>query len=58
MVDQHACDLIGKIVAGSAVHWPNFWQLFIAGQNFFDDEINRAPILRQRNMQRFGAAQL
>src|SRR5207253_10212080 len=58
VIDQHARDLISEIVTGGAVDRPIFWQLFVAGQNFFDDQINRAPILWQRNPQGLGAARL
>ena len=58
VIDQHARDLIGKIVAGGTVDRPVFRQLFVATQNFLDDEINRAPVFRQRNAQSLGAAQL
>src|SRR5438034_684759 len=56
VIDQHARDLIGEIVAGGAVDWPVLRQLFVAGQNFFDDQINGASILWQGYAQSLGAA--
>src|SRR5256885_6082437 len=50
--------LISEIVTGGAVDWPILRQLFLAGQDFSDDQINRAPILWQWNAQSLGAAQL
>src|SRR5438270_11060928 len=58
VIDQHARDLISEIVTGGTVDWPIFGQLFVAGQNFFDDQINGAPILWQWNAQGLSAAQL
>ena len=58
VIDQHARDLISEIVTGGAVDRSIFRQLFVTGQNFFDDQINRAPILWQWKVQRLGATQL
>ena len=45
VIDQHPGHLISEIVTGGAVDWPILRQLFLAGQDFLDDQINRAPIL-------------
>ena len=58
VIDQHPGHLISEIVPGGAVDWPILRQLFLAGQDFFDDQINRAPILWQWNAQSLGAARL
>src|SRR5207244_713813 len=58
VIDQYLRDLISEIVTGRAVEWPILRQLFVAGLNFFDDQINRAPIFWQWNAQGPGTAQL
>ena len=45
-------DIVREIVAGRAVHRPIVPQRFVAGQDLFDDEIDGAAILRQRNSER------
>src|SRR5258708_34747195 len=58
VIDQHPGHLISETVTGGAMDWPVLRQLFLAGQDFFDDQINRAPILWEWNAQGFGAAHL
>ena len=58
-IDQQLRDLIGEIVAGRAVNWPVFAQRFVAGQNFFQHQIDaRRPSRgnRSRALSRNAAA--
>ena len=45
-VDQQIVRLLAELVAGRAVDRPVVRQTFVAGQDFFDHEIDRAAILR------------
>ena len=50
--------LIREIVAGRAVHRPIFPQRLNGGENFLDDHVHGAAILRQRRPQRLRTAPL
>ena len=58
-IDQKARDQLAEFVTGRAVDRPIFPQRFVARQNFLDQEVDRAPILRRAEAQappRNGAA--
>ena len=57
-IDQQLRHLIREIVAGSAVHRPIFPQRLSAGEDFLDDHVDGAAILRQRHSQRLCATPL
>ena len=52
-IDQQLRQLIGEIVAGRSVDRPIFAQGFRAGENFFCHHVDRPPIARQPDPERF-----
>src|SRR6266478_504618 len=57
-IDQQLRHLIRKIVARRAIHAPVFAQRLRAGENFFCDHVNGAPIFGQRDPKRLRATLL
>ena len=57
-VDKNVRDELRKFVAGRPVHRPIRTQIFVTGQDFFDDDINRAAVFRKRNPERGRGAPL
>ena len=57
-IDQQLRHLTRKVVTRGSMHAPLLAQCFGAGENFFRQHVNRAPILGQSDPERFRAALL
>ena len=57
-IDQKSRDQLAEFVTGRAVDRPILPQRFVAGEDLLDQEINGAPILRERKAERLRATAL